>query len=1097
MSGRMRNRGMTQENSSDALAAAAAIGNALSNNGRVVDRSKIPQYNQSFTSRTASIAGMNRYTMVTNSKNNSRAPSMNANGNRFYRSTSSLANKGHNSTVDNLNLRRQQKAREDAETTFREFGGHQSSKALNVPNLTSRDNKSRTTSLGSSGGIRTTVKKYIPGPRGLVAVEVPVQKGPSRSHTSSDSNNAGDRAYSLPTGKHNSSSAYRKKTTKATLKTTGSRGRKPKRGIESKGHNPSKVSTKRHTKSSKQQHNDNVPLIEMTMNEETEQELRKDLHGPFEFRPMIISDHDNDSLIGSNRSVLEKNENRLNEREKKDEIGKLLNEVRTLEEKISDIEVEKSNEEEREQNLILELRKVKQNEERRMEVLKRELNIAKENADFEAEELKLIETKRKAHLHDEGEIKSKIETVVDHQRASSKSEPKKLLLEDMGKESSNTQDQSQYIKNSKINNPINTEEDPVNPIMLDSFNDPVFQINSNNESSGNKDSDSLIGSELSDYNCIEGSALDFRATAKTSVESEIHANQAGLKLPPDDCFKCHEEGTKEHSIDLAGRNCASNQNEKDVDQDGLLLDNDEPKTSETLPGILEIDTIRPEKVSGVIRDINDDENVNDYSDEEEEEEDEDEEYHDSYDVIVHEPVQMEQRITNVPPSKYPLEYPNKANSDKNNQQNYNNTEVFQSGTKKTKYLLDANPYLASASSDTLNLDSENLNSKSSTETTRTVPGHSKGSPQPEFKSALKKTLALPSSASSSIYSVDTPSNSNTHIARTTASNTKVNDRRPLTSSLEQKHNQAGLTEIPMMSPKRLEDKRKNLNRLCVRTLRGSCNEASLTYKVSHSSSNSSSSPSCHSTRPSIPVNSGKLASNCASKRYSKAPQTSTTSRESPNRLLLNVNKSAVYPREPPAKKSSFEKERPMNDNLGFRSMSLREPLVTKSTPAMRAGSLEEEERREQKGHFSRKSWNFGLSSPLKAKNHSSHPSNETEEITGSMKDCGNQNPSLYTAPSMNNKENVSQAGTEGHRFSLFKIRSPTLDENVSTGTNALNSTNSEMSTALPLGVPVTIIEKNGEIHKLHNDDAAKKDNSHHHGGHSKFGRKLKKIFGRK
>ena len=65
-------------------------------------------------------------------------------------------------------------------------------------------------------------------------------------------------------------------------------------------------------------------------------------------------------------------------------------------------------------------------------------------------------------------------------------------------------------------------------------------------------------------------------------------------------------------------------------------------------------------------------------------------------------------------------------------------------------------------------------------------------------------------------------------------------------------------------------------------------------------------------------------------------------------------------------------------------------------------------------------------------------------------------------------------------------------------TTALDSTNPELSKVLPLSVPVTIIEKNGEIHKLHNDDTAMKDKSHHHhGNHSKFGRKLKKIFGRK
>ena len=72
-----------------------------------------------------------------------------------------------------------------------------------------------------------------------------------------------------------------------------------------------------------------------------------------------------------------KDKSGLSGREKKEEIETLLKEVHSLEEKISNIEIAKLNEEEREQSLILELRKVKLDEERRMELLKRELNIVK------------------------------------------------------------------------------------------------------------------------------------------------------------------------------------------------------------------------------------------------------------------------------------------------------------------------------------------------------------------------------------------------------------------------------------------------------------------------------------------------------------------------------------------------------------------------------------------------------------------------------------------------------------------------------------------------------------------------------------------------
>lgn len=205
---------MIQESSPDALAAAAAIGNALSYNGRTVDKSKIPQYNQSFTSRTTSIAGINRYTMLSNSRTNSRMLSMNGNVRQYSKRTSSLPNQGHKNTSNNSAGRRQHRAHEDAETTFREFGGKQSSKVLNISSSTGQNSKSRTTSLGNSGSTIRTIKKYIPGPRGLMAVEVPVEVEPPRYSLSNRSNQRGGRAYSLPTRNNKTSLMHRNKTTK-------------------------------------------------------------------------------------------------------------------------------------------------------------------------------------------------------------------------------------------------------------------------------------------------------------------------------------------------------------------------------------------------------------------------------------------------------------------------------------------------------------------------------------------------------------------------------------------------------------------------------------------------------------------------------------------------------------------------------------------------------------------------------------------------------------------------------------------------------------------------------------------------------------------
>ncbi|CAI4583506.1 CQS_1a_G0031430.mRNA.1.CDS.1 [Saccharomyces cerevisiae] len=894
--------------------------------------------------------------MLSNSRTNSRMLSMNGNVRQYSKRTSSLPNQGHKNTSNNSAGRRQHRAHEDAETTFREFGGKQSSKVLNISSSTGQNSKSRTTSLGNSGSTIRTIKKYIPGPRGLMAVEVPVEVEPPRYSLSNRSNQRGGRAYSLPTRNNKTSLMHRNKTTKKAK----SQEKKSESGGKSKNDYHGKVLSKMHTKSLKQRHN-NVPLIPTTMNEETEQELQEDLHDPLEFKPMIISDDENSFIEPSviDRSIPKKDKSNLSGREKKEEIETLLKEVHSLEEKISNIEIAKLNEEEREQSLILELRKVKLDEERRMKLLKRELNIVKENANLEAQELKLIESKRKQHFHKEQEVASEVKSITIRQPTLSEPKPAYLPPEDVEKEPSTLSNQTQNIENAENIGSVDAEGNLVDPILLCSLNNSNFHMNSDNEVRCIADSNSLTGSELSDYNYIEGSATDLRATAKTSVESEIGGNQVGLKIPQDDDIEKQEERTK-------GKN----------------------------------------------------------------------------------------------------------------------------------------------------LDSENVNSKSSTDTTRVAPDLLKSSLQPQLRSDLKQS-AVPSSTSSSIYSIETPPSIDSSTGKT-ASNTKTNSHGPPTSISKQKYDQPSSHQIPVMSPKRLDDKRKITNRSCLRTLRGSSNEATLSHNIVYPASDSSSSPPYHSKKPSNPPSSGNLASHEASKCFPKAPQASTTSRRLPDHvpLYIDKNNSALYPKEPPARKSSFEKERPAKDNLGFRSMSLREPLITKNATATAAENLDVEEKKEKGGHVSRKSWTFGLPSPLKRRtSHSTHTTNETEivnpmtnfknktnendmPILANKKSCNNDDSSPYTASSMNTND-VSEAGTEGHRFSLFGNKSQLSNRNISGGTATLESSNPDLPTALPLSVPVTIIDKNGEIHKLHNDDAAIKDKSHDRHGHSKFGRKLKKIFGRK
>ena len=110
----------------------------------------------------------------------------------------------------------------------------------------------------------------------------------------------------------------------------------------------------------------------------------------------------------------------------------------------------------------------------------------------------------------------------------------------------------------------------------------------------------------------------------------------------------------------------------------------------------------------------------------------------------------------------------------------------------------------------------------------------------------------------------------------------------------------------------------------------------------------------------------------------------------------------------------------MRDNLGFKSMSLREPLITKNTQIAAAESSEAEERKEKKGHVSRKSWTFGLPSPLKTRtNHSAHSMNETE-IVSSMIHSRNK-PNENDTPILANKNSYNNDDSSPYTVSSLSL----------------------------------------------------------------------------
>ncbi|CAI5008832.1 CFC_HP_G0008410.mRNA.1.CDS.1 [Saccharomyces cerevisiae] len=166
---------------------------------------------------------------------------------------------------------------------------------------------------------------------------------------------------------------------------------------------------------------------------------------------------------------------------------------------------------------------------------------------------------------------------------------------------------------------------------------------------------------------------------------------------------------------------------------------------------------------------------------------------------------------------------------------------------------------------------------------------------PYLTNTSSDTLSLDSKTTSSIYSIEASPNIDSSTGKT-ASNTKTNSHGPPTSISKQKYDQSSSHQIPVMSPSVSTIKEKSPIVRALRTLRGSSNEATLSHNI----------------KPSNSPSSGNLVSHEASKCFPKAPQASTTSRRLPDHVPHTLIKIIVHspPKEPPARKSSFEKERP-------------------------------------------------------------------------------------------------------------------------------------------------------------------------------------------
>ncbi|CCK70517.1 Seg1p KNAG_0E02580 [Huiozyma naganishii CBS 8797] len=147
---------------SDAVAAAAALGKAISPNGRAVDYSKLPSYNApqraNSVKRLSSLSyshmkpSSERRQSLLREKPRAEGGSSGGGSNRRTSSMPSAARTSSRSSSLTGNRAR------EAHNAFKEFGGEQTS------NLVYQQQKPK------------MVKKYIPGPYGLVAVEVPAEQ---------------------------------------------------------------------------------------------------------------------------------------------------------------------------------------------------------------------------------------------------------------------------------------------------------------------------------------------------------------------------------------------------------------------------------------------------------------------------------------------------------------------------------------------------------------------------------------------------------------------------------------------------------------------------------------------------------------------------------------------------------------------------------------------------------------------------------------------------------------------------------------------------------------------------------------------------------
>lgn len=251
------------------------------------------------------------------------------------------------------------------------------------------------------------------------------------------------------------------------------------------------------------------------------------------------------------------------------------------------------------------------------------------------------------------------------------------------------------------------------------------------------------------------------------------------------------------------------------------------------------------------------------------------------------------------------------------------------GPSLAQHLRAANPYLKQASDaeNRANEENESSNPTSSLEVNKNGTKALYKVPSP-MKSALKKTHTH-SSNTSSIYSEKSPANQ-AYLSLTTAENTRLNAQLASTENPPLKSNTKLLSRPQSMVNPKANRSSSPTPRESTRSKRVSTGSQqkpanrSTFYKTSNDSTPDAATAAAKTSASASRMKNSNASANRMSQVKGVQKKDSAADSQASNTPPTNI----LYPKEPPQKKSSFEKLRNQDTHLGFKKLSLRDEYIT-------------------------------------------------------------------------------------------------------------------------------------------------------------------------